>query len=130
MVPEFPQSTTSPGSVEPLLPCPLDHEVPGALSRHLDAERRDGSQSRQAILALEEALHLGEPVGERSEERGAVRHRLVARHGDRAGEASNGTDDGVHASFSRTSRARPSSASRVAQSPRAASSRQRPRTAS
>ena len=84
----------------------------------------------QTVLALEEALHLGEPVGERTEKRGAVRDGLVAGYGDRAGEASDGADDGVHASFSRTSRARPSSASRVVQSPRAASSRHRPRTAS
>ena len=91
VVPELPQSTTSPGSVEPLEPAALDHEVPGPLPRHLGAERRDGPQGRQAVLALEEALHLGEPVGERAEERGAVRDGLVARHGDRAGEASDRT---------------------------------------
>ena len=129
-MPELPQSTTSPGSVSPFEPDALDHEVPGALPRHLGPERRDRPERPQAVLALEESVHLGEPVGERAEERGAMRDGLVARHDDRPGEAPGRADDGVHVSFSRTSRARPSSASRAVQSPRAASSRHRPRTAS
>ena len=130
MVPEFPQSTTSPGSVSPSSPTPWITKCPGPFRVTSAPSAATARSGRQAVLALEEPVHLGEPVGERAEERGAVRDGLVAGHADRAGETPDGTNDGVHASFSRTSRARPSSASRAVQSPRAASSRHRPRTAS
>jgi hypothetical protein len=47
-----------------LEPDALDHEVAGPLARHLGAERLDGLERPEAVLALEEALHLGEAVGD------------------------------------------------------------------
>src|SRR5262249_58672555 len=81
-------------------------------AHHLD--RRDRAQ---AILALEIALHFRRSLGQRTEQRRAVRNGLVARHLALAGQPAHGTHTEVHASPSRVVLSLASSASMPAASP-------------
>ena len=115
----------------PPSPTPWITKCPGPFRATSAPSAATARSVARTVLALEESLHFGGTIGERAEEGGAVRDGLVARHPDRAGDPS---DRDARSAFTRASpgpRARvPSSASSVAQSPRATSSRHRPRTAS
>ena len=56
-----------------------------ALDAH--AERPQRARRGEAVLAVEEAADVRVARGERAEHQRAVRDRLVARHGERAGDA-------------------------------------------
>ena len=66
------------------------HDAPRRLGRlDRDAERAERGGRRARVLAFEKPADMGRALGERSQHDGAVRNRLVARHGevaaDRAG---------------------------------------------
>ena len=72
VVPEFPQSTTSPGSVRPSNPAPWITKCPGPFRVTSRAERRNCPECPQTVLPLEEPLDLGETIGERPQECGPM----------------------------------------------------------
>jgi hypothetical protein len=52
-----------------------------------DAESLESAQSRQAVLASEEAGDLGVPFGDAAQHESTMGDRLVARYGDFTGDA-------------------------------------------
>src|SRR5262249_53326285 len=93
--------------------------VAGGLAGAPGAHRLQGGDRPQAVLGLEEALHLAHALGKRAQQRRAVRDGLVARHLGLAGEPTHRLYAELHASFSRAAFTRASRAVSASPSPHA-----------
>src|SRR5262249_61409418 len=95
---------------QPVTPAARDSVVAGPLARALGAQCLDRRDRTQAVFGLEVAVDLGDALGERAQERRAMRHGLVAGHVGRAGQTGCRTHAEPHRRPSRTPLIPPSAA--------------------
>ena len=81
-VPEFPQSSGCAGLVQPASPAVQHEQLPSAGPLDLDTHRLYGGQRGGDVGAVGEAVDDRGALGERGEEHGPVRDRLLARRAD------------------------------------------------
>src|SRR5581483_10833102 len=79
---------------------PVDAERVVVELLHLDSERTDGGDRRLGVRRAAEAANERLALGDRAEQDGPVRGRLVARDGDVAPGGAGRCDDGAHVSIS------------------------------
>ena len=92
VVPELPQSSTSPGSRQPVGAATGDLDDVGAGGRARDAEGGEHADGAAHVVAPGEAADGRRSVGQRGEQQGAVRDALVPGHAEPATQRRRAAD--------------------------------------
>ena len=89
-VPELPMSSTSSGSASPPTPTPAIRQAAARVLLRLGAERADGGNGPEHVLAFEQAANRRLPDRQGAQQHGPVRDGFVAGHGATAGQGAGG----------------------------------------